>query len=68
MEKKLTASMLTNADDLLKNLKSDTGFRFLQPVRGLPPYWQRTMKDLYAMIRQLGIPTWFVTFSAGETR
>lgn len=28
----------------------------------------RTMKDLYAMIRQLGIPTWFATFSAGETR
>lgn len=26
------------------------------------------MKDLYAMIRQLGIPTWFATFSAGETR
>lgn len=26
------------------------------------------MKDIYAMILQLGIPTWFVTFSAGETR
>ncbi|XP_062600308.1 uncharacterized protein LOC134261943 [Saccostrea cucullata] len=65
---KVTASMLTNANDLQKILKSDAGFRFLQPVRGSPPYWQRTMKDLYAMIRQLGIPTWFITFSAGETR
>ncbi|XP_061193261.1 uncharacterized protein LOC133201474 [Saccostrea echinata] len=65
---KVTASMLTNECDLQKILKSDAGFRFLQPVRGSPPYWQRTMKDLYAMIRQLGIPTWFVTFSAGETR
>lgn len=26
------------------------------------------MKDLYAMIRQLGIPTWCVTFYADETR
>ncbi|XP_062618787.1 uncharacterized protein LOC134280394 [Saccostrea cucullata] len=66
--KKITASMLTNSENLQQILKTDAGFRFLQPVRGSPPYWQRTMKDLYAMIRQLGIPTWFVTFSAGETR
>ena len=54
--KKITASMLTNSNILQQILKADAGFRFLQPVRGSPPYWQRTMKDLYAMIRQLGIP------------
>ena len=66
--KKVTASMLTQSDNLSNILKSDIGYRFLQPVRGTPPYWQRTLKDLYAMIRQLGIPTWFVTFSAAEMR
>ncbi|XP_071142171.1 uncharacterized protein [Mytilus edulis] len=65
---KVNASMLTKPDNLKKILKSDVGFRFLQPVRGTPPYWERTMKDLYAMIRQIGIPTFFLTFSAGETR
>ncbi|XP_071122628.1 uncharacterized protein [Mytilus edulis] len=65
---KVNASMLTKPDSLKKILKSDVGFRFLQPVRGTPPYWERTMKDLYAMIRQIGIPTFFLTFSAGETR
>lgn len=66
--KNLNASMLTKPDSLKQILKSDIGYRFLQPVRGTPPYWERTMKDLYAMIRQIGIPTFFLTFSAGETR
>ena len=66
--KKVNASMLTYQDSLKQILKSDVGFRFLQPVRGTPPYWERTMKDLYSMIRQIGIPIFFITFSAGETR
>ena len=66
--KKVNASMLTNQDGLKQIFKSDVGFRFLQPVRGTPPYWERTMKDLYSMIGQIGIPTFFITFSAGETR
>lgn len=66
--KNLNASMLTKPDSLKQILKSDIGYRFLQPVRGTPPYWERTMKDLYAMIRQIGIPTFFLPFSAGETR
>lgn len=66
--KNLNASMLTKPDSLKQILKSDIGYRFLQPVRGTPPYWEHTMKDLYAMIRQIGIPTFFLTFSAGETR
>lgn len=60
--------MLLNAEHISNILKSDIGFRFLQPVRGTPPYWQHTMKDLYAMIHQLGIPTSFVTFSSAEMR
>ena len=66
--KPITASMLMDTDNVQSILKSDVGFRFLQPVRGTPPYWQRAMKDLYAMIHQLGIPTWFVTFSSAEMR
>ena len=66
--KPVTASILIDSENLNQILKSDIGYRFLQPVRGTPPYWQRTMKDLYAMIRQLGIPTWFVIFSAAEMR
>ena len=40
----------------------------LRNLRGSPPYLERCKKDLFAMIRQLGKPTWFCSFSAAETR
>ena len=46
----------------------DDGFRVLKNLRGLPPYFERCKKDLFAMIRQLGNPTRFCSFSAAETR
>lgn len=40
----------------------------LIPIRGTPPYWQTTQKDLFALIRQLGIPTFFASFSSADIR
>lgn len=56
---KVTGKMLTENGALQGILKSDEGYKFLKPIRGTPPFWQSTQKDLFAMIRQLGIPTWF---------
>ena len=52
---------------LNKLIQVDEGFRVLKNLRGSPPYFERSKKDLFAMIRQLGNPTWF-SFSAAETR
>ncbi|XP_065942484.1 uncharacterized protein [Magallana gigas] len=65
---KLTLKSLKNKDSLQEIFKSDDGYKFLKPIRGTPPYWQTTQKDLFAMIRQLGLPTWFCSFSAAEMR
>ncbi|PIK42671.1 hypothetical protein BSL78_20468 [Apostichopus japonicus] len=46
----------------------DEGFRVFRTLRGSPPYWEKSKRELFAMIRQLGIPTWFLSFSAAETR
>ena len=64
----LTASMLNDKDKLRNILKSDSGYKFLKPIRGTPPYWQSAHKDVLAMIRQLGKPTWFCSFSAADMR
>ncbi|XP_066283397.1 uncharacterized protein [Branchiostoma lanceolatum] len=66
--RRISAGMLSNKEDLQTILKSDQGYRFLQPVRGTPQFWDKTLNELYAMIRQLGIPTWFATFSAADLR
>ena len=49
-------------------LKHNEGFNFLQTVRGSQPYWEKTPLDLFAMVNQLDIPSWFCTFSAADIK
>lgn len=64
----MTADMVQNPELLSKLMKNDEASRFMQPIRGTPAYWSAAQKDLFAMLRQLGIPTWFCSFSAAEHR
>ena len=53
----------TVMDELL--IKSE-GQLMLRTVRSSPQFWQWKKMELYAMIRQLGCPTLFITFSPSE--
>ena len=61
-------SDLKDASKLGQLLKSNEGYKFLKNVRGTPAYWQSTQKDIIAMVRQLGKPTWFASFSSADMR
>ena len=47
-------------------IQRDDAYHFLKNVRGSPAYFQKVMYDVLAMIRQLGLPTWFLTLSAAD--
>ncbi|XP_062584623.1 uncharacterized protein LOC134246317, partial [Saccostrea cucullata] len=64
----LTSASFLDSSKMKKMLKKDECYRFLQTIRGSPAYWEKTMRDLFAMLKQLGIPTFFITFSAAERR
>ncbi|KAK3104116.1 hypothetical protein FSP39_024549 [Pinctada imbricata] len=64
----LTAGEVRNKENFMNMLRHDDGYAILKNLRSSPPYLQSKQKDLFAMIRQLGIPTFFATFSAAETR
>lgn len=49
-------------------LLDNEGYRVLRNLRGSPAYLESAKKDLFAMIRQLSIPTWFCSLSAAESR
>ncbi|XP_078383037.1 uncharacterized protein LOC144665645 [Oculina patagonica] len=66
--KKYTAGDLKSAESLEKLIHLDEGFRVFRNLRASPPYFERCKRDLFAMIRLLGKPTWFCSFSAAETR
>uniref|UniRef100_A0A671TM37 ATP-dependent DNA helicase n=2 Tax=Sparus aurata TaxID=8175 RepID=A0A671TM37_SPAAU len=60
--------MLQDKDEVERLIMSQDATRFMQPLRGTPAYWNKTLKDVHAMVRQIGKPTFFATFSAAEMR
>ncbi len=68
MSQKVDAAVLNDEESLKKLLEFDDGFRFLKPIRGTPAFWQTAQRDLLACVRQLGIPTWFCSFSSADMR
>ena len=65
--KAYTAAEVRNYDVIASMLKVDDGYKIFRTLRGSPPYWEAAKKDLFAMIRQIGLPTWFISLSAAET-
>ena len=59
-----TASRLrANPQRLVNLIVQDQAYLFLRQIPGTPPYWQKFMYEVVAMVKQLGIPTWFMTLS-----
>ncbi|KAI4879221.1 hypothetical protein NFI96_027864, partial [Prochilodus magdalenae] len=66
--RRINSALLQDKRELDKLVRNNEGTRFMQPLRGTPAYWEKTLRDLFAMLRQLGTPTFFCTFSAAEMR
>ena len=67
-EKKITAAEARNSEYLDKLVKLDEGYYIFRQLRNSPAYLQSRKKDIFAMIRQLSLPTWFMSLSAADTR
>ena len=63
---KINRAMLADPNYLKTFLKSDQGFKFFEPVRGSPEFWKKNMLNLFACLRNLGLPTFFVTLTSAE--
>ena len=67
--KRLTASEFRSNEECVKKLIfKDQAYLFLRAIPGSPPYWQKFMFEVIAMVHQLGIPTWFMTLSCADLR
>ena len=64
----LTAREVRDPRSFAQYVRKDKAYRFLKNVRGSPPYFQRTLYELLAMVRQFGTPTWFFTVSAADLK
>ena len=58
-----------NYDDIVTSLLRDKdAFKFLSEVKGSPAYWKNFLNQVLAMVRQLGLPTFFLTLSCADLR
>ncbi|XP_029708282.2 uncharacterized protein LOC109400233 [Aedes albopictus] len=62
----ITREMLNDREFLEQCI--DRNLSFLKSIPNSVQYWQQRKRDLFAMIRQLGKPTMFLTLSASETK
>ena len=63
---RLTAGMVKNVQSMKGLIKADYAYKILRNIRGTPAYFQTVFYDVLAMVRQLGIPTWFFTVSSAD--
>lgn len=70
--RKVKGKQFPIATDCLNNsymenlVRIDEGYKMLKNVRSSPAFWESRKKDLMAMIRQLGPPTFLITLTANE--
>ncbi|XP_053405183.1 uncharacterized protein LOC128558914 [Mercenaria mercenaria] len=66
--RKITASQARDVNCTEEIVKKDQGYYIFKQLRNSPAYLETKKKDVFAMLRQLGMPTWFLSLSSADTR
>ena len=64
----ITAAEARDSHYLDKLVNHDEGYYIFRQLRNLPAYLETCKKDMFAMIKQLSFPTWFMSLSAADNR
>ena len=64
--KKITAGLVKDVSKMKELVRADHAYKLFKNVRGSPAYYQTLFYEVLAMMRQLGLPTWFFTVSAAD--
>ena len=66
----INAGMLTdNFKERVRNfVANEEAYTFMNTVKGSPAYWKNMLSDVLAMVKQLGIPSFFLTLSCADLR
>ncbi|XP_065370889.1 uncharacterized protein LOC135963037 [Calliphora vicina] len=63
-----TAVNMLNEHFVQNLVQHDDGYHILKGIRSSPAHWEGEKKKVLAMIRQFGLPTFFITLSAAESQ
>lgn len=64
----ITASQALDNNFITNAMALDNAYRFTSKITGSPAYFEGQKREAFAMVRQLGCFTFFITLSAAETQ
>ena len=66
----MTAGMLSNnfSETVQALVAKDKAYRFMNSIKGTPAYWKKFLHEVLAMVKQLGLPTFFMTLSCADLK
>ena len=66
----LTAGMLNrNFEETVQQfIASEEVFNFMNTIKRTPAYWKKFLHEVLVMVKQLGLPTFFLTLSCADLR
>ena len=66
--KQWTAKEILEPSTVNQLVRLDEGYFIFRTLRNSPVYLEKRKKDVFAMTGQLGLPTWFGSFSSADTK
>ena len=60
--------MLTNNFSDSSFLSKDDAYQFMGTIKGTPAYWKKFLYEVLAIIKQLGLPKFFMTLTKIQLR
>ena len=66
----MTAGISSNnfSETVQALVAKDKAYRFMNSIKGTPAYWEKFLHEVLAMVKQLGLPTFFMTLSCADLR
>lgn len=64
----VTAGDMRDVSYVNEIVQHNAGYKILKGIRSSPAHWQNEKTKLMAQIRQFGLPTFFLTLSAADTK
>lgn len=64
----ITAGKVSHGNILRTMISRDKAYKVFSEIRSFSEYWKNEKKSVLAMIRQFGLPTFFITIPAAEAQ
>ena len=64
----ISRHLVQDTQSVKRLLSNENAFHFMSSVKDAPAYWRQFFHEVMALVKQLGIPTYFLTLPCADLR